>query len=70
MDFEKQLEQLEKITSRLEDKALSLEDGIKLYEDGLALTKECLKSLSESKGKIALIRKEMDKLTEEPFGNH
>ena len=67
MEFEKKLEQLEKITERLEDKSLPLEEGIDLYEQGLALTKECLKSLSESKGKIVLIRKEMDKLTEEPF---
>ncbi len=69
MEFEKKLDNLEKITTRLEDKDLSLEEGIKLYEEGLALTKECLKSLSESRGKIVLIRKEMDKLTEEPFNN-
>ncbi len=68
MSFEKNLEKLEEIAKKLENKEMSLDEGISLYEEGLNLTKECLKSLSENKGKITLLTKEMDKLIQEPFG--
>ncbi|MDR2201807.1 MAG: exodeoxyribonuclease VII small subunit [Clostridiales bacterium] len=69
MEFEKKLEALEKIVEKLEAKDVPLEEGIRLYEDGLSLTKECIKALSESKGKISVVKKEMDKLIESPLGD-
>lgn len=69
MEFETKLQQLESIAAKLGDKALPLEEGIALYEQGVSLTKDCLKSLSECKGRIAVIRKEMDELLEtSPIG--
>lgn len=67
MNFEEKLDELEKISEKLDDKNVGLEEGIALYEKGLATLKECLESLEESRGKIAVIKKEMDKLTEESF---
>lgn len=67
MDFEKTLLQLEETVRALENKDVPLDEGVNLFEKGLQLTKACLTSLAESKGKIDIIRKEMDKLTEEPF---
>ena len=67
MEFEKKLDALTKLVEKLEDKSISLEEGIALYEKGVALTKDCLNSLNESKNKITVIRKEMDRLIEEPF---
>lgn len=67
MNFEKKMEELQKIVEKLDNKEVTLEQGISLYEEGLNLTKECLAGLSESKGKIIQIKKEMDKLIEEPF---
>lgn len=67
MSLEKNLEILEEIAKKLENKDVSLEDGISLYEEGLVLAKECLKSLSVSKGKISVLSKEMDALIEQPF---
>ena len=67
MEFEKKLSQLEEVVKKLEDKNVSLEDGITLFERGLSLTKECLKSLNESKARVAVIREEKGKLTENPF---
>lgn len=67
MEFEKNLNELEKIADKLEDKTISLEEGIALYENGLELTKKCLSQLSQNKGKIEVIKKEMDRLLKEPF---
>ena len=67
MEFEKKLAQLEETVKKLEDKNVSLEDGIGLFERGLTLTKECLKSLNESKARISVIKEELGKLTETPF---
>jgi len=67
MQFEKKLNNLEEIVAKLEDKNLSLEDGIALFEKGLHLTRECVESLNDSKARMAIIKEEMGKLTEDNF---
>lgn len=67
MDFESNLKKLEDTVDKFEESELSLDEGIKLFEDGLELTKQCLKSLNEAKGKVSIIRGELDKLVKEPF---
>lgn len=65
MDYEKKLEELEKIVSKLEDGRVTLEEGVALFEEGVALTKNCLEALSEYKGKITTIQDEVNKLMEQ-----
>lgn len=66
MEFEKKLNALEETARKLES-GVSLEEGISLYEQSLELTKECLKDLTDCKGKLTVIKKQMDALIEEPF---
>lgn len=67
MDFEKKLAELEALADRIESGEVGLEEGISLYEKSLALTRECLSELNAFKGKLAVIRQEMDELTEKAF---
>lgn len=64
-DFENNLKRLKKLVQDLETNDISLDDGISAYQQGLVLAESCLKTLEQSKGKIAEIKKQMDKLVEE-----
>jgi len=50
--FEKAMERLQEIVSRLEDGNVPLEESIKLYEEGMKLGKLCKKMLDEAELKI------------------
>ncbi len=58
-DFEKSLNELEKIVSSLEDNEISLDEAIKLFEKGIELSDKCRKTLQNAEIKItALTSKE------------
>ncbi|MCL2370363.1 MAG: exodeoxyribonuclease VII small subunit [Firmicutes bacterium] len=66
-NFENKLKELEKIALEMEEKNTTLEKGIELFEKGVSVTRECLTTLNQSKGKITVIKKELDQLMEEPY---
>ncbi len=55
LSFEKALEQLEKIVSKLESGSVDLEESIKFYERGEALRKHCETKLAEAEARIEKI---------------
>ena len=58
-DFEKSLNELEKIVSSLEDNEISLDEAIKLFEKGIELSNKCRQTLEKAEIKItALTNKE------------
>ena len=65
MELENKLKEIEEITVKLEDPNLSLDEGVKLYEQGTFLAKDCLTELNAVKGKINVIKKELDAFREE-----
>ena len=67
MDIDKKIERLQEITQKLEETEISLDEGIKLFEEGSEIAKDCYKALSEAKGKITMIKKDIDKFKEEAF---
>lgn len=58
---------LNEIVINLEDEKLSLSEATKLYQKGVDLLKFCLTHLEEVKGKITIIKKELDQFIEEKF---
>lgn len=50
--FEKSLEKLEEIVSKLEDGDLSLDESLKLFEEGVKLSRECQEKLASAERKI------------------
>lgn len=51
-DFEKSINELEKIASSLENNQISLDESIALFEKGVILSKDCSKYLENAKQKI------------------
>ena len=67
LTFESVEKQLQEIALKLEDENLPFSEAQKLYEKGSELVKFCLSSLDEVKGKITIIKKELDQFIEEKF---
>ena len=66
--FEKDLERLETIVSRLEGEEVSLDESMKLFEEGVKLSRRCSKKLDEAETKVSiLVRDEKGGITTEPF---
>lgn len=69
MNLEENLEKLKDITEKLESGKIGLDDSVKLFEEGAELVKQCLKDLKTIKGKITVIKKDIDKFVEEEIEN-
>ena len=65
MSFEEKCKRLEQIVAKLEDPSLSLAEGTKIFEEGVKLSKECYTELETGKGKIVVVKKELDNLVGE-----
>ncbi|MES3038171.1 MAG: exodeoxyribonuclease VII small subunit, partial [Bdellovibrionota bacterium] len=52
MDFEKKLNRLEEIVSKMERGDLALEDSLTLFEEGVKISRECQSQLSEAELKV------------------
>ena len=57
MNFEENVEQLEKVVQELENGNLNLEDSIKKFEEGMAISKKCNEILEEAEKKITVLIK-------------
>lgn len=66
-NFEKSIDELEKIVAKLEVGDLSLDEMLKLFEKGVALSKECNTMLDSAEKKINQITKKDGELVKKPF---
>jgi exodeoxyribonuclease VII small subunit len=55
MDFEKKLNRLEEIVSKMESGDLSLDDSLKMFEEGVKLSRECNAQLADAEQKVKLL---------------
>jgi len=67
MKLEEGFGKLDEIAKKLESGELSLDESIALFDKSVEITKECLAILEEGRGKLVVIKKELDKLVEEEF---
>lgn len=54
--YEKSIQRLEEIISRLEQGDIELEEAVNLFDEGTKLAVSCRKSLEEAKQKITLLK--------------
>ena len=66
--FEKCLEELQIIAQKLEGADVSLDESIRLYEKAVELCKICKELLDAGEGKVAVLRKTLSGIIEEPIG--
>jgi exodeoxyribonuclease VII small subunit len=60
VDFEKSMENLEKIVEALEGGELTLDQALKKYEEGVGLVRACQSKLTETEKKIEILNKALD----------
>lgn len=58
IDFEKSIDELEEIVSKLERGECSLDESIKLFERGMGLSKDCRETLESARQKIINLTEE------------
>lgn len=56
-EFEKALDELEKLVERLERGDLPLEQALKQFERGIALTRTCQEALKQAEQKVEILLK-------------
>jgi exodeoxyribonuclease VII small subunit len=56
-DFEKSLQELEALVTRLERGDLPLTESLALFEQGVALTRSCHTALTEAQQKVEILLK-------------
>jgi exodeoxyribonuclease VII small subunit len=67
-NFEKDLENLEKIVEALEEGDLTLDDALKRFEEGIRLAQRCEKALSAAEQRIEILTRNADGgLDAQPF---
>jgi exodeoxyribonuclease VII small subunit len=57
-DFEKSLQELEALITRLERGELPLAESLALFEQGVALTRRCHTALADAKQRVELLAKD------------
>ncbi len=67
VDFERALDELEKLVERMEQGELSLEESLKLYERGIELSKACQKALDAAEKRIRILSEQEGKSELETF---
>ena len=67
INFEKSIEEIEKIAEEWESGKLNLDESIKKFEEGMNLSKECSKYLENAEKKITMIINDGDSIKEENF---
>lgn len=67
MRIEDALEKLEKIAEKLENEKTSLDESLELFNEGTEIAEKCAEILADGKGKLVLLKKKMDKISEEKF---
>lgn len=67
LDFEKSMQELEKLVNALEKGDLSLEQSLEAFEAGVKLTRECQEKLSAAEHKVQLLTEEQGQLLASDF---
>ena len=67
MNFEENVKRLQEIVEKLESGETKLDEVNTLFVEGADLTKKCYELLNESKGKVTVLREELNKLIEKPL---
>lgn len=55
--FERKLERLEEIVSKVENEVLPLDKAMAYYQEGIELIKDCEKLLKDAKSKVIIVDK-------------
>lgn len=64
MTLEQKIARLDELAAEIEQ-GVSLEKSLEIFDQSVVLADECMKQLSECKGKLVILREKVRKLTDE-----
>lgn len=67
VSFEENMKQLDGIVKKLESGELTLEEMLSSFEEGIKLSKICNQQLTEAEGKVNILLKNGEEMTNEEF---
>lgn len=65
MTFEENVKDLENIISKLESGNLTLQESMNYFEQGVKNLQECENLLNEVKGRVSILKQQLDEIVEE-----
>ncbi|MBR2468222.1 MAG: exodeoxyribonuclease VII small subunit [Clostridia bacterium] len=65
MNIDEKLKKLQEIAEKLDKNEVTLEESIKLFEEGNEIVKELYSELNKAKGKVTILKQDLDKFKEE-----
>ncbi len=65
MSIDEKLKKLQEIADKLDKNDVTLEESLKLFEEGNAIVKELYTELNSVKGKVTVLKQDLDKFKEE-----
>ena len=66
-NLDEKLNELKNITEKLEEDSVGLDESLVLFDKGVELAKDCYKVLNETKGKITVLKQDLEVMKEEQF---
>lgn len=64
MTIEQKIAKLDELAEQIEQ-GVSLEKSLEIFDQSVVLADECMKQLSECKGKLVILREKVRKMTDE-----
>ena len=68
-NFNKGLDELEEIITKMESGDISLEDSLKYFEKGVKIHRQCHNALKDAEQRINILSEEDNYNEEKPFGD-
>ncbi len=65
MNIDEKLKKLQEIADKLDKNEVTFEESLKLFEEGSKIVKELYSELNNAKGKVTILKQELDKFKEE-----
>lgn len=65
MNIDEKLKKLQEIADKLDKNEVTFEESLKLFEESNQLVKELYTQLNEAKGKVTILKQDLDKYKEE-----
>ncbi len=65
MTLEQNLAALDRLADKIEDKDVTLETSLEIFAESLKIADECMKQLSDCKGRLTVLQEKMSKLSDE-----
>ena len=69
MNIDEKIKKLQEIADKLDKNEVTFEESLKLFEEGNQIAKELYTELNNEKGKVTILKQDLDKFREEGMNN-